>query len=129
MSKKSKFVISGIAVCIIGLVVYGLIPKCEICDKRSTGVSEHFDYMICVDCYNSVMDENESTSYSFNNSSFRNKYGTATTKCAHSGCSNYIAASGDTNCCVTHSNLCTDCNCYIDEDAAWCVSCLQNATN
>ena len=27
---------------------------------------------------------------------FTNKYGTATTECAQSGCSNYIASSGDT---------------------------------
>lgn len=60
-------------------------------------------------------------------SSFSNKYGTATTKCAHSGCSNYIATSGDTNCCTKHSNRCIGCNCYIDEDALMCVTCIANA--
>ena len=59
--------------------------------------------------------------------SFTNKYGTPTTKCAHPGCSNYIASSGDTNCCPTHSNKCLNCGKYIDEDAAYCMSCLSNA--
>lgn len=58
---------------------------------------------------------------------FTNKYGTATTKCAHTGCSNYIANSGDTNCCTTHSNRCLDCKIYIDEDAYYCVSCIAAA--
>ena len=62
-------------------------------------------------------------------SSFRNMYGTPTTLCAHNGCTNYIAPSGDTNCCSTHSSKCIDCGCYIDEDAHWCVSCLKNAAN
>lgn len=61
-------------------------------------------------------------------SKFTNKYGTATTKCAHSGCNNYIASSGDTNCCTTHSNKCLDCKKYIDEDAMYCMSCLTDAT-
>lgn len=58
---------------------------------------------------------------------FANKFGTSTTICAHSGCNNYIAPSGDTNCCITHSNRCLECNTYIDEDAAWCMSCLEKA--
>ena len=56
--------------------------------------------------------------------SFTNKFGTPTTKCAHSGCDNYIAPSGDTNCCKTHSAKCLECGCYIDEDALFCISCL-----
>lgn len=60
-------------------------------------------------------------------SSFTNKYGTRTTKCAISGCSNYIAKSGDTNCCTTHSNKCGNCRCYIDSDAMFCMSCLSDA--
>lgn len=59
--------------------------------------------------------------------SFTNKFGTAKTICAHSGCSSYIASSGDTNCCPAHSNKCLTCGCYIDEDAAWCMSCLSKA--
>lgn len=58
---------------------------------------------------------------------FTNKYGTRTTLCAHTGCNNYIAPSGDTNCCTTHSHRCIDCNCYIDEDAMFCISCLEKA--
>lgn len=55
---------------------------------------------------------------------FTNKYGTATTRCAYDGCSKYIASSGDTNCCVSHSNKCLNCKCYIDSDAAFCMDCL-----
>ena len=60
-------------------------------------------------------------------SSFRNKYGTPTTYCAHSGCTKYIASSGDTNCCTTHSNRCLECRCYIDEDAMYCMDCLTGS--
>lgn len=59
--------------------------------------------------------------------SFTNKYGTSTTKCVQSGCNNYIATSGDTNCCVTHSSNCLECGCYIDGDAMYCMSCLEKA--
>lgn len=70
---------------------------------------------------------NDDYSYNYSYNTFTNKYGTSTTKCAHIGCSNYIASSGDTNCCTTHSRKCLECYCYIDEDATWCVSCLANA--
>ena len=56
---------------------------------------------------------------------FTNKYGTPTTICAHKGCNEYIASSGDTNCCVQHSKRCLKCNCYIDEDAMYCMDCLK----
>ena len=59
--------------------------------------------------------------------SFTNKYGTSTTKCAHPGCSNYIASSGDTNCCTLHSNRCGTCGKYIDEDAMYCLDCIADA--
>lgn len=59
--------------------------------------------------------------------SFTNAYGTPTTKCAHAGCNNYIASSGDTNCCTTHSHKCKECGKYIDEDATWCMSCIKKA--
>lgn len=59
-------------------------------------------------------------------SGFSNKYGTPTTKCYISGCNNYIASSGDTNCCTTHSNLCLNCSCYIDSDAMYCMDCLED---
>ena len=57
--------------------------------------------------------------------SFTNKYGTPTTKCAHPGCSNYIASSGDTNCCTVHARRCLECGKYIDEDAIYCMDCLK----
>lgn len=59
---------------------------------------------------------------------FTNKFGTRTTKCAHSGCTNYIATTGDTNCCTIHSKRCLECNANIDEDAVWCMSCLEKAS-
>ena len=74
-------------------------------------------------------DENTVTDNTCANNHFTNKYGTPTTKCAHAGCNNYIASSGDTNCCTAHSNRCPDCNKYIDEDAFWCVSCLTVAAS
>ena len=69
------------------------------------------------------------SSSSSGSGSFTNKYGTSTTKCAVSGCNNYIARSGDTNCCTTHSNRCLGCRCYIDSDATYCMSCIYNAAN
>lgn len=60
---------------------------------------------------------------------FTNEYGTPTTRCSHSGCTNYIALSGDTNCCTKHSNRCLECNKYIDEDALYCLSCIEKAAN
>ncbi len=55
---------------------------------------------------------------------FTNKFGTPTTVCEHSGCSNYISSTGDTNCCTAHSKKCADCKKYIDEDAYMCIDCL-----
>ena len=61
------------------------------------------------------------------NKLFTNAYGTETTKCTHSGCNNYIASSGNTNCCTTHSKKCLECGKYIDEDASYCMTCLEKA--
>ena len=72
-------------------------------------------------------DSNYQTGTNNGSSSFTNKYGTPTTKCAHPGCNKYIAPSGDTNCCVTHSNRCADCGKFIDEDAMYCMDCLTKA--
>lgn len=69
-----------------------------------------------------------SSTTSSTSTTFTNKYGTPTTKCAHAGCNNYIASSGDTNCCTTHSNRCGKCGKYIDEDAMYCMDCLKAAT-
>jgi len=59
--------------------------------------------------------------------SFTNSYGASDTICNHSGCTNYIAASGDTNCCPIHSSKCLNCNKYIDEDAIYCMDCLKKS--
>lgn len=56
---------------------------------------------------------------------FTNKFGTPETRCVHRNCTNFIASSGDTNCCEEHSNRCGNCDCYIDADAIYCVSCLS----
>ena len=40
-----------------------------------------------------------------------------------------MASTGDTNCCTAHSNKCADCGKYIDEDATWCMSCLEKSLN
>ena len=61
--------------------------------------------------------------------SFTNKFGTPDTVCVHRGCSSYIASSGDTNCCVEHSNECMNCGCYIDGDAMYCMGCLESVAN
>lgn len=60
-------------------------------------------------------------------SPFTNDYGTPTTVCAHKGCSRYIATSGDSNCCIAHSQNCLNCGCYIDEDAIYCMDCLSES--
>lgn len=73
-------------------------------------------------------DSNTGTGYPQNApSTFSNKYGTATTKCAYPGCTQNIASSGDTNCCASHSNKCLKCGCYIDSDAMYCMSCLTES--
>ena len=69
----------------------------------------------------------DSSSGKGSSSSFTNKYGTPSTKCAHPGCNNKIASSGDTNCCTTHSRRCLNCGKYIDEDAMYCMDCITNA--
>lgn len=77
----------------------------------------------------SASTKTSSATKSSSTSSFSNAYGTATTKCAHAGCNNNIASSGDTNCCTTHSKRCLECNKYIDEDAMYCMSCLSKAAD
>ena len=81
------------------------------------------DALYCMNC----IEKEVKYDYTPSQSNFTNKYGTAITYCAHSGCNNYIASSGDTNCCSTHSQRCLECNCYIDEDALFCMSCMEKA--
>ncbi len=75
----------------------------------------------------SSVDTASTTKYYSSYTSFSNKYGTPTTICAHSGCDRYIASTGDTNCCSIHSNKCSSCGCYIDEDAMYCIDCIKKA--
>ena len=88
--------------------------RCLNCNKY---IDEDAAY--CMDCLTDSAEDVIS-------GTFTNKYGTPTTKCAHSGCENYIASSGDTNCCTTHSHRCLNCNKYIDEDAVYCMDCLSD---
>lgn len=88
--------------------------------------------LVICGCNDSVNDNSESKkkyNYSNNYNNFSNKYGSKSTKCAKSGCNNYIASSGDSAYCTTHSKKCLECHCYIDEDALYCMSCLKKAAN
>lgn len=69
----------------------------------------------------------DTSSSSSSSVTFTNKYGTPTTKCNHNGCDRDIASSGDTNCCTIHSNKCKNCGKYIDEDALYCMDCIEKA--
>lgn len=70
-------------------------------------------------------------------SDFRNYYGTPTTKCSDRWfneetlsfvhCDKYIAKTGDTRYCEEHSHKCGECYCYIDQDAMYCMDCLEDA--
>lgn len=71
----------------------------------------------------------KSSTYTSTTKSFSNKYGSSTTKCVVSGCNNYIASSGDTNCCTAHSNKCLNCKKYIDGDAMYCMDCIYSAAS
>lgn len=94
--------------------------------KNSSSNSKSSSSSNSLNSSSSSSNKNSSTS---NNSSFTNKFGTSTTKCAHSGCNNYIASSGDTNCCTIHSKKCKNCGCYIDEDAMYCITCLTKSAS
>lgn len=105
---KGKQFLTVLIVCVVIVGVCALIGICSSSGSRSSS--------------------NSGTTTS-SRSSFTNKYGTPTTICAHPGCTNYIASSGDTNCCTKHSNRCGNCGKYIDEDAMFCMDCLRNALN
>ncbi len=96
--------------------------KCLECGKY---IDE--DALYCIDCL--AMAADKVSSGSSTQTVFTNKYGTSTTKCAHSGCNEYIASSGDTNCCTKHSNKCSSCGKNIDEDALYCIDCIVSAFN
>lgn len=106
--------------------------KCEKCSKEGTceiiGLSGATEYY-CTEHYNDIVEiiNMMTESQSVSSTAFTNKTGTSTTKCAHSGCNNYIASSGDTYYCTTHSKRCGVCGCYIDEDALFCPTCIIDA--
>lgn len=88
---------------------------------------------LCIgSCTFGIVNREDSGSGSHNSSdkydsTFTNKYGTPTTKCVQSGCNSYIASSGDTNCCIAHSNNCLECDKYIDGDAMYCMDCITKS--
>lgn len=49
-----------------------------------------------------------------------------TEMCHHPGCNNPVAP-GDTVYCTKHSNRCLNCGKYIDEDATFCMDCIEKA--
>lgn len=125
MKKIISLVILFFAVLSLSACGNSVYDTCLMCEKPVTHpnvTSGGFGY-----CDEHYEEYGRFGSGSSSSSSFTNKYGTSTTKCAKSGCSNYIASSGDTNCCTTHSNRCLKCNCYIDGDAMYCMSCLEEA--
>lgn len=101
------------------------------CYKEGTMPLEGFSGEIEYYCYTHYKEledmVNDMIDDTYSSSSFTNKTGTSTTKCMHSGCDNYIAPSGDTYFCITHSKNCGVCGCYIDEDAMYCPSCIIDA--
>ena len=118
-----------------GYVILGVIVLIFAVGLSAWCIVKHIElenmYNSIYDDYDDDDDDDDDYDYDYNGSSgsgsFTNKYGTSTTKCAVSGCSNYIAKSGDTNCCTTHSNKCGNCYCYIDGDAMYCMDCLEDA--
>ena len=90
-------------------------------DEENSSASESADDSITE---TSSLEESYKPTIS-NEDNFTNEYGTKTTKCRHSGCNNYIASSGDTAYCETHSKRCAECNKYIDEDAVYCMDCIE----
>lgn len=104
-------------ICAAGFLIFGIVTQNNL---NSIGGGD--------DDYSYDYDDDDDDDYSYSGSgSFTNKYGTSTTKCAVAGCNNYIAKSGDTNCCTTHSNKCLECYCYIDGDAMYCMDCIKGA--
>jgi len=96
----------------------------ELCSLMMAGNDDEYGYFLQISFPSNGKATSSQTASVNSTSVFSNKYGTATTKCAISGCDNYIASSGDSNCCASHSNRCLNCNCYIDGDAMYCMSCL-----
>lgn len=126
----------AITLILLSSIIFSIVFCLSSCSSKSSTTNTSYN-----PSYSTNNDSSKSSSYSSDksyssnykkstsksNSSFTNAYGTPTTKCAHLGCNNYIASSGDTNCCTLHSNKCAECGKYIDEDALYCISCLKRA--
>lgn len=115
-----------------GLLCFALICTLPItgCGSKSSSKTSSYKSSSSLSESSYYSSKSQSSSYSNNKSSyFTNAYGTPTTKCAHPGCTKYIASSGDTNCCTLHSNKCLECHKYIDEDAMYCISCIKKAAD
>lgn len=115
---------------IIILLLVALFSGCQnndttVTTTATTMTTEQGDYVDVDNEYETTTDylTENTTRY------FSNAYGTANTLCVVAGCDNYIASTGDTNCCVMHSNKCLECGKYIDGDAMYCISCLSKAAN
>ncbi len=100
-----------------------------LCSLMMAGNDNEYGYFVQISFPSNKPTTSSQTSSVGSNTAFTNKYGTATTKCVVSGCDNNIASSGDTNCCATHSNRCLNCDCYIDGDAMYCMSCLTSSSS
>lgn len=123
MNKKVFKYTFLLAIIIISVLIVNNY-RCYICGSFPASEVYADNRNLCHECYTKL-----SQSTPDNSIVFTNKFGTSNTLCVIDGCDNKIATSGDTNCCIEHSNRCLECNCYIDGDAAYCMSCLENATN
>lgn len=114
----------------------------QIDDKVESGMSDVIVYQTKASiAYTEMNDGDEATiqelkdsispdsviniAYPTGSGQFTNKFGTVDTKCAHSDCNNAIASTGDTDCCIIHSNKCLNCGKYIDGDAVFCMDCIE----
>ncbi len=119
LSAYSVFAVLVIAATSIGIVF--------VCKNPTQNASAESVYTIT--SYDSDSDDN-SDSETHNSSDYSSShYGNKSTKCAKAGCNNYIASSGDTAYCTTHSNRCLNCNSYIDGDAVYCMDCLKKSVS
>lgn len=121
---------NGLKIIITILITCSIFTSCSGSKNSDDGNEKKAKSTDSYSSYdNSYNNSNQKKSDYTNNNSFTNKYGTANTKCSVSGCNNYIASSGDTNCCAKHSNTCLECGKYIDGDAMYCMTCLSSAIN
>lgn len=104
------------------LVLCTAVSGCSTYDEYETEKDSTNDYEN-YDNSKYEYDHLDDDDYSY----FSNKYGNSTTRCAKSGCRNYIVSSGDSAYCAIHSNKCLECHCYIDGDAMYCMNCLTDA--